>query len=453
MSDSKDSQGPRRPKRPSELSQLTALPPGPGVRRGRGDRTTLPPIGRQSRLGQAAAAGQPIKATRPPIGSAAGKTAAVRQRQAEEAAAEEERAADWFEAEPPLGRLWVLDLQRLKRRAKTRLLLIFAITFLVTGGMARKLSKRGHSYDAAVFLALDESALSSGRNSVPGRELIQYVANVLIPDKALADLANRRNLHRLRVKLGDEYAVSELRMQFEIEVIQNDYAERRVVDTARTAHIQITVYDATPEEANLLANDIAEIAVATAQQRASIEAEALTAEFDRLSSEMRTRANEAGREMQSARTALADARARDDAEAIAEQSVRYEQAEQQWRRATTAFEESSRLGAGDAAAEALQKAGLGVNARIVDRRNAGALVDMRFGLGMAVTFVFFGALIAVSLLVAAFDSRIHEPEDVTRLGLPVLGQVPDFPGQTTGSLRQRGARRSRVPSFIRWLRS
>lgn len=444
---------PKDPDPAVDPSRLSTLPPGPGVRRGRDQRSTLPPMGRQSRLGQAVAAGKPVKSTRPPLGSAAGKTAAVREREAAEAAAEEERAADWFSSEQPLSRLWVLDLQRLKRRAKTRLLLIFAITFLITGAMARKLSKRGHSYDAAVFLALDESALSSGRNSVPGRELIQYVANVLIPDKALADLANRRNLHRLRLKFGDEYAVAELRMQFEIEVIQNDYAERRVLDTARTAHIQITVYDATPEEANLLANDIAEIAVATAQQRAAVEAEALTAEFERLSNEMRARATETGREMQAARQALADARARDDAEAIAEQSVRYEQAEQQWRRATTALEESSRLGAGDAAAEALQKAGLGVNARIVDRRNAGALVDLRFGLGMAVTFVFFGSLIAVSLLVAAFDSRIHEPEDLTRLGMPVLGQVPDFPGQTTGSLRQRGVRRSRVPSFVRWPRS
>jgi capsular polysaccharide biosynthesis protein len=372
--------------------------------------------------------------------------------EAERAAIEEEEN-DWFNAEPPMGRLWVLDLQRLKRRAKTRLILIFSITFLMTGVAARKFSKRGHSYDASVFLAFDESALSSGRNTVPGRELTQYVAAVLIPDKALADLANRRNLHPLRRKLGDEYAVSELRMQFELESIQNDYAERRVVDQARTAHVQITVSDATPEEATMLANDLAEIAVKTSQERAAAEARALADDVERAMEQLRARADETSRVMLDSKNALAEAKASGDPEKIAEQSVRYEQAEAEWRRADSALEETSKRSAIEATADELQKAGLGIEARITDRKNAGALVDMRTGVAMAVTFVFFGALIAVSMLVAAFDSRIHDAEDVSRLGLPVLGQVPDFPGQTMGSLQQRGVRRHRVPSFLRWPRS
>lgn len=395
----------------------------------------------------------------PPVAAPSRRTLITRPPDREHPAAralaegDEEAANDWFEAELPLGRLWVIDLQRLKRRAKTRLVLIFAITFLMTGAAARKFSKRGHSYDASVFLAFDESALSSGRNSVPGRELTQYVAAVLIPDKALADLANRRNLHPLRRKLGDEYAVNELRMQFELESIQNDYAERRVVDEARTAHVQITVYDATPEEATMLANDIAEIAVKTSQERAAEEAQALADDVERALEQLRARATETNRAMLDSRSALAEAKASGDPEKIAEQSVRYEEAEAQWRRADTALEETSKVAAIEATAEALQKAGLGVEARITDRKNAGALVDLRTSMAIAVIFVFFGSLIAISLLVAAFDSRIHDAEDVSRLGLPVLGQVPDFPGQTMGSLRQRGVRRHRVPSFLRWPRS
>jgi capsular polysaccharide biosynthesis protein len=332
-------------------------------------------------------------------------------------------------------------------------LLIFTLTFLITAGMARKLSKRGASYDATVFLALDESALSSGRNSVPGREIINYVGTVLIPDQALAELAERRNLHRLRKKLGPEYAISELRMQFELDVIQNDYAERRVVNTERTAHIAITVYDASPEEADMLANDIAEIAVKTADIRNAEDAKLLAAEIKRTINELRERAQEREREMQAARTALADARLREDREAIAKESVRYEAAEREWRRAQTAFEETSRVAAQEASAEELQKAGLGINARITDRKNAGALVDLRTGMAIALVFVFFGALVSISMLVAAFDSRLHDAEDVSRLGLPVLGQVPDFPGQTWGSMQRRGVRRHRVPSFLRWRRS
>jgi capsular polysaccharide biosynthesis protein len=360
---------------------------------------------------------------------------------------------DWYESEPPLGRLWVADLRRLKHRAKTRLLLIFAITLGITGAAAHKFSKRGHNYEAAVFLAIDESALSGGRHGVPGRELLDYVANVLITDQGLADLANRRNLHPLRRKFGDEYAVAELREQFEIEVIQNDYAERRIADQARTAHVLITAYDASPEEATVLVNDIAEISVKTSRNRYADEAKLLTADIADTISRLRAEAEQLSAELAEAKRALHEARLAGDPVAIARQSVRFERADQQWRRADGALKETSRIVNVEASAEVLQEAGLGIEAKVVDRQNAGALVDLRFGVAIAVAFVFFGSLVAVSLLVGAFDARIHEPQDISRLGLPVLGHVPDFPGQTVGSLQQRGVRRHRVPSFLRWRRS
>ena len=362
-------------------------------------------------------------------------------------------SADWLSVEPLLGRLWIIDLQRLKRRAKTRVLLVLALAALMAAAAYRTLSKRGHSYDAAVFLAIDESALSDGRNSIPGRELMNYVGTVLIPDQALADLANRRNLHRLRKKLGDEYAVAELRMQFEIEVIQNDYTERRVALQERTAHLQLTVYDATPEEANLLASDLAEIAVKSSLERAALEAKALTADVERTLARMRENVDALAADLAVAKEEQQRARLRGQPAEIAAASLRMEKADRDWRRADVNLEETARRATVEASAEELQAAGLGVNARIVDRKNAGALVDKRTGVALATVFVFFGALVACSLLVAAFDSRLHEPEDISRLGLPVLGQVPDFPGQTIGSLRRRGVSRHRVPSFLRWRRS
>ena len=54
------------------------------------------------------------------------------------------------------------------------------------------------------------------------------------------------------------------------------------------------------------------------------------------------------------------------------------------------------------------------------------------------------------IVIGAFDSRVHDVEDVARLDLPVLGHVPGFPGDNVGSLEARGALRARVPSFLRW---
>jgi hypothetical protein len=51
----------------------------------------------------------------------------------------------------------------------------------------------------------------------------------------------------------------------------------------------------------------------------------------------------------------------------------------------------------------------------------------------------------VSLFVGAFDSRIHDLDDVARLGIPVVGHVPRFPGDSVGSLRERGVKRRGVP--------
>ena len=53
-------------------------------------------------------------------------------------------------------------------------------------------------------------------------------------------------------------------------------------------------------------------------------------------------------------------------------------------------------------------------------------------------------------VLGAFDSRVHDTDDVERLGLPVLGHVPGFAGDHVGSLEARGVLRARVPSFLRW---
>jgi hypothetical protein len=55
-----------------------------------------------------------------------------------------------------------------------------------------------------------------------------------------------------------------------------------------------------------------------------------------------------------------------------------------------------------------------------------------------------------ALIMGAFDSRVHDSDDVARLGLTVLGHVPGFAGDDVGSLEARGVSRARVPSFSRW---
>ena len=73
-----------------------------------------------------------------------------------------------------------------------------------------------------------------------------------------------------------------------------------------------------------------------------------------------------------------------------------------------------------------------------------------FLIAMIAVVVGVGSLLGAALVLGAFDSRVHDTDDIARLGLPVLGHVPGFPGDALGSLEARGVQRGRVPLFRRW---
>ena len=58
--------------------------------------------------------------------------------------------------------------------------------------------------------------------------------------------------------------------------------------------------------------------------------------------------------------------------------------------------------------------------------------------------LFVITVVLVSLFVGAFDSRVHDLDDVARLGIPIVGHIPRFPGDRVGSLRERGVKRRGV---------
>jgi hypothetical protein len=87
---------------------------------------------------------------------------------------------------------------------------------------------------------------------------------------------------------------------------------------------------------------------------------------------------------------------------------------------------------------------------VVDESRPERPTHSGFVLFLVTAVVGTGALLGSALLLGAFDSRVHEPDDVARLGLPVLGHLPGFAGDNVGSMRTRSAAAARVPSFQRW---
>jgi hypothetical protein len=104
----------------------------------------------------------------------------------------------------------------------------------------------------------------------------------------------------------------------------------------------------------------------------------------------------------------------------------------------------------DALAGEIAERGLDMSLSIVEEDRPDRPQRSEFVWILIAVVVGTGALIGATLVIGTFDSRVHDTDDVARLGLPVLGQIPRFPGDNVGSLQARGATRARVPSFLRW---
>jgi hypothetical protein len=104
----------------------------------------------------------------------------------------------------------------------------------------------------------------------------------------------------------------------------------------------------------------------------------------------------------------------------------------------------------DALAGDITAAGLDLSITVVDESRPERPAHPGMVLAMVIAVVGTGSLLGAAMVLGAFDSRIHEPDDAIRLGLPVLGHVPGFAGDNVGSMRSRSAAPTRVPSFQRW---
>ena len=91
--------------------------------------------------------------------------------------------------------------------------------------------------------------------------------------------------------------------------------------------------------------------------------------------------------------------------------------------------------------------GLGLNLQVVSARPPGHEVGQGVRLGLIALVLFALFLPSAAILVGAFDPRIHDQDDVSRLGFTAVGHLPGFAGDRIGSLRARGVKRRRTASF------
>ncbi|HEX5059213.1 MAG TPA: hypothetical protein VFV99_07625 [Kofleriaceae bacterium] len=362
-----------------------------------------------------------------------------------------DRNDDWYESEESTRKGMVHELRRIRRRFIVRPWPVLALAALITGVLTYKLVTRKRTYGAEVVLALRDGSLGTrDRVGMPVSELKEFVGSVLIPDNKLEELIERRNMMRLRNRLGMNWAVAELRTQFEIDVWRNSYIyfDPDLPNRDPSARIGISYYDDDPDSAFSLAHDLASIVVESVREHRMEYAGQIATSIASDRAGLSKRLNALELERTEVMVAFSKAR-RANKQGVAQAlNLRLTEIDEQQKDAEKMMTELTT--SQDAIADRIAAAGLDLVIEIVSETRPARPPSRGLLITVLVVIVGIGSLIGSALLIGAFDSRVHDVEDVERLGLPVLGHVPGFPGDRVGSLEARGVQRTRIPSFRRW---
>lgn len=357
----------------------------------------------------------------------------------------------WYEAEERTGAGMVRELQRIHRRSRVRTLLVIGLALVMTAGVMARVIMRERLVSAQVVLALTEGSLSTGRSGLPADQLGAYVRAVLLADRNLLEVIERRDLYPLRGRLGPQFAIAELWDQTRIEISRNAFIYYGAEDaTARkSARIAIIVRDSDPERAFGIARDLATVAIrAHHAERLRLTGQ-LARHAGRIHAGMTDRARALASTTALVQTGIARAKEAGRLGHAAALLVDLAALDSETTQVEAALSLIAR--SREVVADQIAAAGLDLTLAIVDERRPEPPENLAAVLAMIGTVVGFGALLAATMIVGVFDPRVHDVDDVTRLGLPVLGQLPAFAGDDIGSLSARGLALPRKALVKRWL--
>jgi capsular polysaccharide biosynthesis protein len=215
-----------------------------------------------------------------------------------------------------------------------------------------------------------------------------------------------------------------------------------------SARIGITVSDDDPDDAYELAHDLASIVMQSVHDHRLDFAGRISASVSSEREALGKRLAELELERTETMVAFSKAR-RANKEGLAQAlNLRLTQIDNQQKDVEKTVSELAT--SQDAIADRIAAAGLDLVIELVGEKRPNRPPSRGLLISIIAVIVGIGSLVGTALVLGAFDSRVHDAEDVERLGLPVLGHVPGFPGDRVGSLEARGVQRTHVPSFRRW---
>tara|TARA_R110002096_G_scaffold436100_1_gene667679 strand:- start:45042 stop:46148 length:1107 start_codon:yes stop_codon:yes gene_type:complete len=349
---------------------------------------------------------------------------------------------DWLEAEANQGTLRT-ELKRLKRRAKERKLLVVFLAFLGAAAVVHKLSKRVPMYTASVVMRATEGVLVDEESPIATQGLANYLYSVALSKERLMPLIEKHNLYPARETFGNLFAIDELRNFLDIEIGSNFFAgERDEGDPQRSVGITVHFTDFDPNLAFNVAQDLGKVLMAAEVERRKNHAKKLSAIAKSTVGYVQERLLKQTDQLAQADLTIDSGNGDPKAAlAVAEARIKKKRLLEDIKQTTLVLEAVSADQSYTDLAQAAEGANQALQFEIVDvRRPLIIPPTSKVVYGIVGLFIFICLLPLCAIGLAAMDTKLHHIEDVMRLGMPVVGHVPGFPGSQVGTLRERSRR-------------
>jgi capsular polysaccharide biosynthesis protein len=345
----------------------------------------------------------------------------------------------WYQAEVPTRNLMVTELRRLKRRSQARWWVVVLVTIGLTGAIVLRLARKPAIYKARVILAVTESSMTN-QEPMPAQDLQDYIVTVLLADVRLIPIIEEKNLFPKRRLLGNEFAIEQLREQFSVDVYHNYFLYGRGWNAdPRSVRIAIGYTSNDAEGSFEMANRLAQTIIDAENERRRDDAQFALSQIRGM--QRRAEQQLTDHSARLTQTMIEEARAESTDDTATALRLRLEGAElnRQLIRDRELVESITSVATAAGLGAAAEQVQLGLDFQIVDERHPRVDEEGKSLMLTTVAVVAFLLLLpAVAIVVGAFDTRIHDLDDVSRLGIPVVGHVPPFAGDDVGSLAKRG---------------
>ena len=311
------------------------------------------------------------------------------------------------------------ETKRLLRRARRRPGLVLLITLLVTVLAIVQEYRKQREYPQTVVLSASESEQTLDNIVYTNRHLGDYVYYAVFTDRTLVELMDKWEYRTDLTEKNPRLRVESFRDLIDVEVYKNEFTEPRYPNMPpRSARIAIEFRFKDPDTALAIARDLGLLVITRDGENRRDRLAGEQKEANGVVAYAEGHLNRITRDLEAARDDV-DTQSGDQGDAL----VRLIGGERAQVQAIQQLKEASEMKRRLERATAADKQSLELRYDQADWGAPKLLVDRIATVARSGATVFLGMLLLIALLVAAFDNKVYEPEDVERLGFRMFGHL------------------------------